>query len=37
MAWEFSTDPAFEAELAWVRHFVDDTVLPLELVGEGLG
>lgn len=37
MAWDFCTDPAFEADLAWVRRFVDATVLPLELAGEGLG
>ena len=36
MAWDFSTDPDFEADLGWVRRFVDDTILPLELAGEGL-
>jgi len=36
MAWDFSTDAHFEAELAWTRQFIDETVLPLELAGEGL-
>ena len=36
MAWDFSTDPDFEADLGWVRRFVDETILPLELAGEGL-
>ena len=36
MAWDFSTDPDFEADLGWVRRFVDETVLPHKLAGEGL-
>lgn len=28
--WSFETDAAFAAELAWMREFVDDNVLPLE-------
>ena len=36
MAWDFSTDPDFEADLGWARRFVDETILPLELAGEGL-
>ncbi len=30
MAWDFSTEPEFQRELAWMRSFVDDEVLPLE-------
>jgi acyl-CoA dehydrogenase len=36
MAWDFSTDADFEHDLAWVREFVDETVIPLEIAGEGL-
>ncbi len=36
MGWDFSTDEDFERELAWVREFVDETVIPLEIAGEGL-
>ena len=28
MAWDFSTDPEFEATLDWIRDFVDDTIIP---------
>jgi acyl-CoA dehydrogenase len=30
MAWDFSTEPEFEEELAWMRGFVRDEILPLE-------
>ena len=30
MAWDFSTEPEFEAKLAWMREFVREEVFPLE-------
>jgi acyl-CoA dehydrogenase len=30
MSWNFSTDPEFEAQLAWMRDFVKEEVYPLE-------
>jgi acyl-CoA dehydrogenase len=30
MSWDFSTDPAFEPKLEWMREFVRDRILPLE-------
>ena len=30
MAWDFSTEPAFEEKLDWMRGFVRDEVFPLE-------
>ncbi|MCW2992846.1 MAG: acyl-CoA dehydrogenase domain protein [Conexibacter sp.] len=30
MSWNFSTDPEFEAKLAWMRDFVKEEVYPLE-------
>ena len=30
MAWDFETDAAFEAKLAWMREFVREEILPLE-------
>ena len=36
MAWDFSTDPDFEETLRWVRHFVDDVIIPMELISGGL-
>src|SRR5438477_3830448 len=32
MAWDFSTDEAFEADLDWMRTFVKEEVAPLDLV-----
>jgi acyl-CoA dehydrogenase len=32
MAWDFSNDPAFEPELAWMREIVRDQIEPLDLV-----
>lgn len=34
MAWDFSTDPDFEAKLAWMRDFVREEVWPIETIGE---
>lgn len=30
MSWDFSTDPQTEAELAWIREFIDTRAVPLE-------
>ncbi len=30
MAWDFETEPEYEAKLAWARSFVDDEIIPLE-------
>jgi acyl-CoA dehydrogenase len=30
MSWDFSTDPETEAELSWIRQFIDTKALPLE-------
>ncbi|MCO1653499.1 acyl-CoA dehydrogenase family protein [Pseudonocardia humida] len=30
MAWDFSTEPEFEAKLDWMRGFVRDEIIPLE-------
>ena len=35
MAWDFSTDPQFEAELAWMRGFVAAEVEPLDTMFRG--
>lgn len=32
MAWDFSTEPEFEAKLQWMRQFVDDEIIPLEVL-----
>ena len=34
MAWDFSTEPEFEAKLEWMRGFVRDEVIPLEGLDE---
>ena len=36
MSWDFSTDPEFETTLAWIREFVDEKVIPLDLLCDGL-
>lgn len=36
MAWDFSTDLDFQLELDWMRGFVDNTLIPLELLITGL-
>jgi acyl-CoA dehydrogenase len=33
MAWDFSTDPEFEAKLEWMRSFVRTEIMPLEVLG----
>src|SRR3984957_18434285 len=30
MAWDFSTEPEFEEQLAWMRQVVRDQIIPLE-------
>ena len=34
MAWDFQTEPEFEAKLAWMRSFVRDEIMPLETLAE---
>ena len=34
MAWDFSTEPEFEAKLDWMRAFVRDEIMPLETLAE---
>ena len=36
MAWDFSTDPEFDAQLEWMREFVREEIWPLETVWVGL-
>ena len=36
MAWDFSTDPEFQEQLDWIRDFVDNTIIPLDLLCDGL-
>ena len=36
MAWDFSTDPEFEAQLAWMRSFVREEIWPLESIASEL-
>jgi acyl-CoA dehydrogenase len=33
MAWDFSTEPEFEAKLQWMRELVREEILPLETLG----
>jgi acyl-CoA dehydrogenase len=33
MAWDFSTEPEFEAKLQWMRDLIREDVLPLETLG----
>jgi acyl-CoA dehydrogenase len=37
VAWDFSTEPEFEAKLEWMRTFVRDEIWPLETVLDELG
>src|SRR5688500_19541591 len=37
MAWDFSTEPEFQAQLDWMRAFVRDEIWPIETVFEDLG
>ena len=32
MAWDFSTDPQFEEQLAWMREFVREEIWPIEAI-----
>src|SRR5579863_9604207 len=34
MAWDFSTEPEFEAKLEWMREFVREEIWPIETIGE---
>ena len=36
MAWDFSTEPAFQQQLDWMRTFVDEEIIPLELISRHL-
>ncbi|MGI9289599.1 MAG: acyl-CoA dehydrogenase family protein [Pseudomonadales bacterium] len=36
MSWDFSTPPELQQQLDWIRTFVDSTLIPLELLYEGL-
>jgi acyl-CoA dehydrogenase len=36
MSWDFGTDPALQEELDWIRQYVDEVILPLEVAGAGL-
>src|SRR3984885_354506 len=33
VAWDFSTEPEFEEQLAWMREFVREEIFPLETLG----
>ena len=37
MAWDFSTDPEFQAKLDWARDFVREEIWPIETVADELG
>ncbi len=37
MAWDFSTEPEFQAQLDWMRDFVREEIWPLETVFDELG
>jgi acyl-CoA dehydrogenase len=37
MAWDFSTEPEFQAQLDWMAQFVRDEVWPLETIVDELG
>jgi len=34
VAWDFETEPEFEAKLAWMRTFVRDEIIPLEALAD---
>jgi acyl-CoA dehydrogenase len=36
MAWDFSTEPEFEEQLAWMREFVREEIWPIETIGEDI-
>ena len=35
MAWDFETEPEFEEQLAWMRRFIDEELIPLEPLFDG--
>ena len=37
MAWDFSTEPEFQAQLDWMRAFVEAELWPLETIADDLG
>jgi acyl-CoA dehydrogenase len=37
MAWDFSTDPVFEAQLEWMRAFVRQEIWPIEAIQHDIG
>ena len=37
MAWDFETEPEFEAKLEWIRQFVAENIEPLDLIYPGTG
>ena len=34
MAWDFETEPEFQAKLDWMESFVRDEIIPLETLAE---
>lgn len=34
MSWDFSTEPAFQSELNWIKELVNKTIIPLELISK---
>lgn len=36
MAWDFSTETEFQHKLDWIRDFVDNEIIPIELIQGGL-
>src|SRR5437763_427998 len=37
MAWDFSTEPEFEAQLEWMRAFVREQIWPIEAIEDEIG
>ena len=37
MAWDFSTEPEFEAHLEWMRGFVREEIWPIETIDSEIG
>ena len=35
MAWDFSTETEFQHQLDWIRDFVDNEIIPIELIQGG--
>ena len=36
MAWDFETEPEFEAKLDWMRTFVREEIIPLETLADAV-